>query len=176
MNTVLWFTLSVFVLFFSQPALGTEADEEETALATFSFPTMDETWNETVELLFSVMFSEECTVAFFEHTGRTPEEVFMDDNVEMVFPNPGSISGLLGANVCAPTAGRSRMAINMAYVQIMGPQHSANTIIHELVHAALCGEETERCLEERIACTVANACIPTGDDCKKLYRECKRNK
>jgi len=112
--------------------------------------------------------------SFLDHTGRTPEEVFLSDNVEMVFPSPGTLSDVLGMNICAPTTGRSRISINLGFVEILGPQHSANTIIHELVHAANCGEEIDRCLNERTACEVANVCAPVGEDCSKIYRNCKR--
>jgi hypothetical protein len=158
-----------------QCVLGTEEDEDEVAIKAFSFPTLGGTWAETVGIFFNAIFDEEeCVESFVEHTGRTPEEVFMNDNIELVFPSPGIVQELLGMNICAPTTGRSRMSINMAYVEITGPEHSANTIVHELVHAANCGEDKGKCLDERDACETANACVPVGEDCAKIYRKCKR--
>jgi hypothetical protein len=153
-----------------------EEDNEELNIELFSFPTVEETWVETLEIFFPALFSKECGEAFKDGVGRTPEQVFLDDNVELIFPNPAALHELLGMTVCAPTTGRSRISMNLEYVFIVGPYHSANTILHELVHAANCGQEEDKCSDERLACEIADACVPVGEDCNKQYRDCKREK
>lgn len=135
------------------------------ALAEFQDQTVDECLEEMAELFAVVISTDECRQKFKEVTGTDPVEVYALDDIVLVTPAVWMIYGAGAITVCRGGSA-PRIALNAFYIYTVGAIIGANVLVHELAHVAMCDRKLNSRKEERLACEVAEACVPIGTNCR----------